>query len=293
MDIPPLCNHETFAAYMRFMKSTKTQAVSLDDKRLSLQFMKSSAFVYFWALLTFPLAILALVVRIGINDKVLACLQRGCQLGKVEIGFQMANTLWCIFVVLFSFPQRARKHDQLRILQELYVIVQMLIVVIAAFVVFLVDPGDLIINGKYDWVNLVLVCDVMILYYQTWHQIFLAKQIKRKLFTTMQDLEACFEETVSDAELNKKLRLHLDSELSSEVYYFANAVKAFEQHFHSLSSHDEEAWNKAKESSDIFIKRNAPFEVNIGSRSRDLFAAKFAGNNATIHMTFLLTCLTL
>lgn len=286
-DIPPLASWTTFTTFLKLSFPTNSREATLEDKRLSLQFMKSWGYILFWYPVTCLLGLIAFIIRLSTDSTITQCPAMGCQLTSLDIAFQIANITICIGIVSVTFPlRRVKKGDSLKIAQTVGILARLNIIQVIAFVLYLVDPGDVMLHGEFNWLNLVLVYAFLLIYIQTWHQIWLAKRTKNEALKTMCDLEACYEETMSDPVLRRDLQKHLDSELSSEVYLFMDAVHAFKQRY-ALPVMAPSRLGKAREIFDMFVKRGAAYEINVSSRCRDNTTEKLTGAEDKSNHTIL------
>jgi Regulator of G protein signaling domain len=151
-------------------------------------------------------------------------------------------------------------------------------IMIVAFILFLTDPGQIYSKGIFNWRSLVILASAVPLYIQTIHQIVKSRRLKKQLLLVHTiNYEERFGDVIRDKVLYGRLKMFLDTELSSEIYQFLEAVQDFKQNYGKEGNQ-----RRARIILDMFIIRGARFEINIESDLRFRLTNKLLIGNVPI-----------
>jgi len=137
------------------------------------------------------------------------------------------------------------------------------------------------VNRTFNWLTLCLFCNMSMLFNHVWKLIYLSWRLRRDMFKSKRDLPACFEEVYSDPELKHALCALLDSEMSSEVYWFYDSVKFYTRTYERSNERSREL---AKFSMENYVLSSAPYEINISGPTREKCTQQYRANQITKDM---------
>lgn len=285
---PASCTRETFAAYVRLTFGSRGgKTATLRDKVLRLQFMRSYGFIAIYLPLPLILGWIAIGIHVGTNPWVhMGC--AGCRLGPMDFALQLANVSCGVVLCMLTLPAQALRRDPLRILREVRDCFATYVIVGIAYIICLADPGGVTATGQFNWLILSLITSFALVYITTWHQILVAKRLRKILFTVNQNRDECYAETMADPTLKKELRQHLDSELSSEIYLFLEYAELYRTKRAGGKHSPESVAKCGQEMFDLFIKRGARNEVNLSARVRDPIIRAFTHGGEIPEDVFML-----
>jgi hypothetical protein len=227
--IPVDVSWKTFRALRKFVFAKDPSKLSLDTRIEALQFMKSTTYMCMFGPPVLFVAIVTMAVRIGLDpDMQNNC--TGCRVSLYEAVVQLVLTAWGMLLSRY-IRYGSLANDTLRLQAEVretlgfpYAMLWIL-----GLVLYLADPDG--VNHTFNWLTLCLFCNMFMLFNHVWKLIFISWRLRRQMFQTKRDLPACFEEVYADPDLKHALCVLLDSEMSSEVYWFYDSVKFYKRTF--------------------------------------------------------------
>jgi len=132
-----------------------------------------------------------------------------------------------------SNSRQRRRNDKLRILMEWNDVMFVgLFFLNISYILYLTDPGQVQVNGVYNYRDLSVLGPLFSVYVVTVHQVFVSDRIRKEWMADGHGLISGnrgerFDEVMKDAILCQKLSRFLDDELSNEILRFLLAVDAF------------------------------------------------------------------
>ena len=276
--IQPIVRWDTFSAHIRTAFGCRRMDKYKEEALKNLQFAKSYSYLFLWlGISSLPVSIGYLYRLLSDANWYLGC--TGCILTEVDCVILIAE-----YAIGFCFGQLgllkaafkdSKRKDPLRILRESYYILTTSILSIIGLILYLTTSP---VYHGFDWLNVVLFTYIFLVYLQTVHQIVMAKYLSVQLLSSRHQLlnrEDLYLDVLNNKELLASFKRHLDFELSSEIYLFLEAVDKFKKAEPGSQVQVTDAEFILKS----FIKRNAPFEVNISSTAREQITNAFQQNS--------------
>lgn len=246
---------ESFAIYCRFVIRPQARKRATPHERvLKLQFMKSHAYIALWVGLAYLIGVVTCIVRIA-TDPRLQHNCNGCVITREDAISNLVMALWGQLAGPCTVP--ARLVDRLGVLHEFRWSFYSCVFTAIGLVVYLANPAGV----EFNWLNFTLLQTAFNLVLATLYPVYLARKTLRGLQHF--NAEECFAQVQQDRNLKFLLRKHLDEELSSEVYWFLDAVDAF------VATDNRAAMvAKALVVHAEFVQLGSLYEINLSSQVR-------------------------
>ena len=272
--VQPIVSWDTFSAHVRTAFHCRRMDRYKEEALKNLQFVKTYSYFFFW------IGISSLPVTIGYIYRLfsdanwyLGC--TGCILTEFDCVILIVEyTIGFCFGPAGLFKaafKNSKRRDPLRILRESYYLLITPILPIVGLILYLTTFP--VFHG-FDWMNFMLFTYIFLVYFQTMHQVVMAKYLSVQLLSSRHQLlnrEDLYLDVLNNKELLASFKRHLDFELSSEIYLFLAAVDKFKK----TEPGSQAQLMDAEFILSTFIKRNAPFEVNISSAARERITNAF------------------
>jgi hypothetical protein len=270
---------------------------SRENRVLDAKFTRSAGFTVFYMVLTVLPYLVMYVIRLATDPRWHnGCY--GCEIDTTDCIFLVTVLSFSIIISVMTLSFRVQRRDTLRIVREcLYVWIFGGTMCVVGYILLAIDPGQLYrTHGLVNWKIFILLSYPWTIYAQTLHQVIVAKMLKQQLIVSnLFGRGDRFVDVMKDKVLKEDLRQHLNRELSSEILLFLEAVDEFKSmaslHI-SLSSSPDRTEKpfiglmngdvyrmRVKRIYDMFIKKGAPDEINIGSNLREDVLLKIIQNN--------------
>jgi hypothetical protein len=237
--IPPKSTWKTFGSFCKSLYIRDKRKLSLDERIEALQFMKSSTYYVMLGPPVFFAAAATMGIRIGLDsDMQNNCM--GCRVSMYEAIVQLVLTAWGMLLSQSVFNFVSTANDTLRLNAEVKETLGFPFVVpwLLGLILYLADVDG--VNHTFNWLTLCLLCNMSMLFNHVWKLIYLSYRQRRDMFKSKRDLPACFEEVYADPELKQALCALLDSEMSSEIYWFYDSVKFYHRTYDQSSERSKE-----------------------------------------------------
>ena len=273
-EVKPVASSATFGAHVRVIFcGSRSKA----DRLMSAQFSLTPFFWIGWSTLTVSPYVIAYLVRLG-TDPLWNQGCSGCHLSESDlITLIVVNAINMTFAFL-AYSFKVARRDSLRIFRECLIGIGFpMPLLVACYVLALIDPGKAFANGAVNWVSFTLIPATLCVYVQTVHQVLVARSLKRKiLFSENFDRADKLEDVMNDKNLKTALRSYLNSELSGEILMFMDACNDAKAKYAQDPVTGEADLRAVYHS---FIEKNkAAFEVNLPSSIREAVAQKMKGS---------------
>ena len=232
--IPPKTSWKTFRSFCKSIYTRDRSKLSLDERIEVLQFMKSHTYKAMFGPPVLFAAAVTMGVRIGLDsDMKNNC--TGCRVSMYEAIVQLVLTAWGMVLAQNMFSPDVLANDTLRLNAEVKETLGFPVVVpwLLGLILYLANPDG--VNRTFNWLTLCLFCNMAMLFNHVWKLIYVSWRLRRDMFKSKRDLRACFEEVYADPELKHALCALLDSEMSSEVYWFYDSVKVYKRTYDETS----------------------------------------------------------
>lgn len=271
----PEASWDTFKGHVR---TAYLGSRNEDDRIQNAKFTRSGFGYFMYGTVLFGAFLIAYFARLGMNPHWATC--TGCEVATEDAILIMTLTGLAMSVAIFANSFRIQKRDALRLVREwLAAWICSSGIVIISYALYLADPNQLYANGLYNFRELLCISTLSSLYFNTVHQVIVARLIKRKLVlaSTLNRLDR-FNDVCRDKGLYNKLSTFLDAELSNEILAFLKAVDGYKALYDRDGTRD-----RAQDILATFIQFHGPLEINIGAELRVSLMVRFENDELNIN----------